>query len=222
MIHKIKILDDVVVKHILNFYEFCEFRDGESTGPKDKKVKNNQELYDEVHKPALNKLVLDKLYGNRTLTDGLLGYRFVPPLFLKYDEGCHYSFHNDFYFQNDSIKTDYSITIFLSDPSEYTGGELCIKVGDQEIEFKEPPGCAIVYPTGLWHTVRPITSGTRKVVVSWFESIIADDSIRSACYELSQLMERSLDENCEETLIRDQQLAIENIRFNLIRKHGKF
>lgn len=221
MIYKENVLDDVVIKHILNFYEFCKFRDGGSTGPKLKEIKNNVELFDEDHKPALDKLFLSHIEKNILIRESLMAKKFSSPLFLKYDEGMHYSFHNDF-FQQNGVRTDYSVTVFLSDPSEYEGGELNIKVGHQDIQFKEKPGTAVIYPTGLWHTVNPVTSGSRKVVVCWFESVISDPQIRDACYDIMDLIRRALDDEEDYKLSRNQMLTLENMRFKLLRRYGQF
>lgn len=221
MIYTEKVLDDIVVKHILNFYEFCEFRDGSATGSKTKDIKNNVELYDKNHKPALDKLFLSKIQNSVFIRENLLASRFSIPMFLKYDEDMHYSFHNDF-FQQNGVKTDYSVTVFLSDPSEYEGGELNIKVGNQDLIYKEEPGTAIIYPTGLWHTVNQVKSGSRKVVVFWFQSAVSDPYIRDACSDMMTLVKKSIDEEENFSLSREQTLILENTRFNLLRRYGNF
>jgi len=142
-------------------------------------------------------------------------------MFLKYDENMHYSFHNDHYEQS-GVKTHYSVTVFLSDPSEYEGGELIIKMGNQEMVYKEKPGMSIIYPTGLWHIVNNVTSGCRKVAVFWFQSIIDDPTIRDCCYDLSRIIYNS-NENPEEYNISTKQcLAIDNIKYKLMRVYGNF
>ena len=221
MIYKEKILDETVVKHILNFYEFCEFRDGASTGPKTKDIKNNTELYDKNHKPALDKLLLSKVKDSVFIRESLMATRFSIPMFLKYDEDMHYSFHNDF-FQQNGVRTDYSVTIFLSDPSTYEGGELNITIGNQNLSYKEEPGTAIIYPTGLWHTVNQVTSGSRKVVVFWFQSAISDPYLRNTCCDIMTLIKKSIDEEENFYLSREQTLILENMRFNLLRRYGNF
>jgi PKHD-type hydroxylase len=221
MIYKEKILDDAVVKHILNFYEFSKFRDGSDTGPKSKEIKDNTELYDPDHKPALDKLFLSHFEKNVFVRESLMACRFSNPMFLKYEENMHYSFHNDFFHQN-GVRTDYSVTVFLSDPSEYEGGELNIKIGNQDLVFKEEPGSAIIYPTGLWHTVNQVTSGSRKVVVVWFQSVISDPYIRDACCDIMDLIKRALDEEEDYELSRNQMLTLENMRFKLLRRYGQF
>lgn len=220
MIFVEKLLTDASVNHILNFYEFCEFRDGSNTGSSNKEVKYNLELYDKNHSPALENFFIEQVRKNEKIKCFLFPRKYSAPLFLKYDENMHYAFHND-YFQISGLKTHYSVTVFLSDPSEYEGGELIIKVGDQEILYKEPPGTAVIYPTGLWHSINKITSGSRKVVVFWFQSCIDDPSIRDCVCDLSQVLYNSI-HNPDLRLCNEQQMAIENVKYKLLRVYGTF
>jgi PKHD-type hydroxylase len=68
-----------------------------------------------------------------------------------------------------------SVTCSLSDPNDYEGGELEFdfrnnKNGKPVIHTcKEilPKGSIVVFPSYLWHRVRPITKGTRHSLVIW-------------------------------------------------------
>jgi PKHD-type hydroxylase len=68
-----------------------------------------------------------------------------------------------------------SVTCSLSDPSDYEGGEL-------EFDFKSNPdnnkgirkcaeisprGSIVVFPSFVWHRVKPVTKGTRYSLVIW-------------------------------------------------------
>lgn len=69
-----------------------------------------------------------------------------------------------------------SVTVSLSDVNEYEGGEL-------EFDFKNlapnkkqkiitckeilPKGSIVVFPSFVWHRVKPVTSGTRHSLVIW-------------------------------------------------------
>jgi len=62
-----------------------------------------------------------------------------------------------------------ALTVQLSDPSEYDGGEFEVWFGGSE-EFVEVPrqkGDVIIFPTFLMHRVKPITRGQRKALVFW-------------------------------------------------------
>ena len=66
-----------------------------------------------------------------------------------------------------------SMTIQLSDPSEYEGGDFCFKwlttngVHEEIVHDAKKLGTIIVFPSYIWHTVKPITKGTRKSLVCW-------------------------------------------------------
>ena len=72
-----------------------------------------------------------------------------------------------------------SMTCQLTDGSEYTGGELEFDFRNYDphmrdeskhrIQCKEilPKGSIIVFPSFVWHRVKPVTSGTRYSLVVW-------------------------------------------------------
>ena len=72
-----------------------------------------------------------------------------------------------------------SMTCQLTDGSEYTGGELEFDFRNYDphmrdelkhrVQCKEilPKGSIIVFPSFVWHRVKPVTSGTRYSLVVW-------------------------------------------------------
>ena len=69
-----------------------------------------------------------------------------------------------------------SVTCSLSDPSEYTGGELEFNFNDPEKTKKQnirkcieilPKGSICVFPSFVWHRVCPVKKGTRYSLVIW-------------------------------------------------------
>lgn len=66
-----------------------------------------------------------------------------------------------------------SVTISLSDPADYTGGNLKFDLGPHREKryhtCKEirPQGSIIVFPSHLYHQVTPVTRGTRYSLVAW-------------------------------------------------------
>ena len=67
-----------------------------------------------------------------------------------------------------------SITIWLNDPDEYEGGEFDIEVlgprekGKRYETLKLSKGSIVIFKSDKWHRVRPVTSGVRKSLVTWF------------------------------------------------------
>jgi len=65
-----------------------------------------------------------------------------------------------------------SVTINLTDPSTYDGGDLMFDLGENDggkitaSEAREQ-GSVIVFPSFLYHCVSPITKGTRYSLVNW-------------------------------------------------------
>ena len=66
-----------------------------------------------------------------------------------------------------------SMTIWLNDPDEYEGGEFDIETKGPYMDvryetFKLKKGSIVIFPSDKWHRVRPVTSGVRKSLVTWF------------------------------------------------------
>lgn len=68
-----------------------------------------------------------------------------------------------------------SVTVSLSDPKDYKGGELEFDYRNQNSGKKSihkckeilPRGSIIVFPSHVWHRVTPVTKGTRYSLVMW-------------------------------------------------------
>jgi PKHD-type hydroxylase len=79
------------------------------------------------------------------------------------------------------VRTDLAMTIFLTPPSSYDGGELVIEGSD---EIKLDVGEAFVYPATSIHHVAPVTRGVRLAVVTWLQSAVRNEQVRAALYDL--------------------------------------
>jgi PKHD-type hydroxylase len=60
-----------------------------------------------------------------------------------------------------------SITIQLSDPDEYEGGDLELWAGVGQVKAPRFQGCAVLFPSYILHRVTPVITGTRKSLVLW-------------------------------------------------------
>jgi PKHD-type hydroxylase len=60
-----------------------------------------------------------------------------------------------------------SISLMLSDPSEYTGGDFEIMTGKSPTQVLQPKGRAIAFPSYMMHRVTPIITGVRRSLVVW-------------------------------------------------------
>jgi PKHD-type hydroxylase len=81
-------------------------------------------------------------------------------------EGGHYDWHIDYGPQNPRPRK-LSLTVQLSEPSAYEGGELQFQAGPQAATAPKERGTIIVFPSFFLHRVTPVTSGTRKSLVIW-------------------------------------------------------
>ena len=88
------------------------------------------------------------------------------------DNEGHYDWHTD-----DQVSTGpnrvsarkISMTIQLSDPSEYEGGDFQFyRLTDMPEELKEK-GTVLLFPSSHLHRVTPVTKGVRKSLVAWFD-----------------------------------------------------
>jgi PKHD-type hydroxylase len=83
-----------------------------------------------------------------------------------YEGGGHYDWHLDIgpgLINHRKI----SITIQLSDPNDYEGGDLEIWSGGDFKKVEKLKGTSILFPSFLLHRVTPITKGIRKSLVLW-------------------------------------------------------
>lgn len=60
-----------------------------------------------------------------------------------------------------------SITVQLSDPEEYEGGDLQFMINHNAKSAPKTKGTAIVFPSYQMHRVLPVTSGNRMSIVGW-------------------------------------------------------
>ena len=103
----------------------------------------------------------------------ITGISFGLVQYTVYEEGDHYTWHTDEQDagQNHDKVRKLSFTLQLSDPSEYTGGELQLtdpSTGDALFGSKER-GSIIVFESRMLHRVKKVLSGTRKSIVGWIE-----------------------------------------------------
>jgi PKHD-type hydroxylase len=60
-----------------------------------------------------------------------------------------------------------SISIQLTNPEEYKGGELYLYDGDKGTLMDKTQGTLIIFPSYVLHEVMPVTKGTRNSLVTW-------------------------------------------------------
>jgi PKHD-type hydroxylase len=86
--------------------------------------------------------------------------------FTRYDAPTgHYGMHIDKTLNGTVRKL--SLTIQLSSPDDYEGGELALQFGKEPDLMPKNLGKMIVFPSYVLHEVRPVTKGTRYSLVAW-------------------------------------------------------
>ena len=99
-------------------------------------------------------------------------YKLAAMQYTEYhaNENGHYNWHHDIDWNgNNGLDRKLSITVQLSNPEEYSGGDFDFD------ECQSPPptiktkGTVLVFPSYLRHRVSPVTNGIRKSLVAWFE-----------------------------------------------------
>jgi len=188
------VLNEEDISVILDLMASANFREGSSSaGDEAKRVKNNHELFiSELETQRLNNLVMGKLVKNPSYIATAFAAKIAAPYYAKYSKGMHYGNHVDDPVMgppNQRYRSDISITIFLSDPDTYEGGQLVISTAFGEQEIKLNAGDAVLYPSSSTHRVAEVTKGERLVAVTWLQSTVRDPAKREILYKLSQARE---------------------------------
>ena len=108
-----------------------------------------------------------------------------PCQFTKYKKGQYYGWHCDSWDQpyqrqqgdpTHGKTRKLSVTVTLSDPKDYKGGELEFDFRNLDPDKKRnvkkcteilPKGSLVVFPSFVWHRVCPVKSGERNSLVIW-------------------------------------------------------
>jgi PKHD-type hydroxylase len=169
----------------------AEWVDGNVTsGYQSALAKNNLQLPEtapEAHEAG--QTILDALGRNPLFIAAALPLRIFPPLFNSYSGGQAFGTHidNAVRIQKGTgfrVRSDLSITVFLSSPDDYDGGELTIETAFGVQQVKLPAGHAVLYPSSSLHRVEPVTSGQRVASFFWIESMVRDDAARQTLFDL--------------------------------------
>jgi PKHD-type hydroxylase len=83
---------------------------------------------------------------------------------VKYEVGGFFKWHQDS--GNQKIDRKISISVQLSDHSDYEGGDLEFS-GLREMQLIKRRGNVIAFPSYLTHRVTPVTKGTRYALIAW-------------------------------------------------------
>ena len=179
------------VTTIINLLGKANFVDGRITASlAAKEVKNNLQV-DASNTEVLAQVqaMLDHALASSPLFQAAsIPQRVYPFMVSKYSTGKYYGWHVDSPIMGDpQMRTDLAMTIFLSDPSTYTGGELVLQTGGGVINFKPAQGDAVLYPCQYLHCVNEVKSGERIAAVTWVQSKVKSPEQRQLLFNLNQV-----------------------------------
>ncbi len=154
-------------------------------------VKDNQQYgFAPAEAQALSDLTLSALRRNALFYRYALPLDVSAPMINHYGAGHRYGWHYDSSLmqsaQGQEIRADLSATLFVSDPDDYDGGELCIDAGGVESRHKLAAGDMLVYQAGQLHQVTPVTRGVREAIVFWVQSRVRDHERRSLLFQMDR------------------------------------
>jgi PKHD-type hydroxylase len=187
------VLSQDEVAHVRRTLAETEWIDGNVTsGVQSALAKNNLQVPEDAPEArALGEIILRALGSNAMFNSAAFPLRVYPPLFNRYDAGMGFDAHVDNAIRYNAasrqrLRTDVSVTLFLSDPQDYDGGELVIEDTYGEQSVKLAAGDMVIYPADSLHRVEAVTRGSRWASFFWVQSMVRDDGNRALLHRFDQ------------------------------------
>ena len=188
-----KIISKRGAQDVLSHLNEMKWKPGVSASycPSEHEGGHNYEInaYDNELVSNLSKAIAKALVNKRQVREDTLAVVCLNPKFNKYHGGGEYRSHVDSGFIGGIIRSDYAVTLFLSDPKDYEGGEL--HVGGKR--YKAEQGHAVIYECGEPHHVTPVTEGERVCAVTWIQSKVQDPYKRKLLLKCHKFMRDNKD-----------------------------
>ncbi len=194
------------------------FVDGKTTATgAAKEAKNNLQATkeDNEHRLKAQQIVMNAIATHPLIQAFAMPKLILPPIISQYEPGMNYGWHTDSPIMGDAypVRIDMSMTLFLSAPETYTGGELVIHTPTGYVNFKLNKGDAIIYPTTRLHCVNPVTQGVRVAAVTWMQSFIKDTEKRELVMLVKTIQEMIASNNINSS----ENLMLLQVYSNLVR-----
>ncbi len=188
------ILPPPLIEKLQATFTSGEFVDGRQTtgGTNSKRKKNEEiqassmlrrELAEEVRKALVTNNDFRLLAQPKHVGDILLS---------RYREGMFYGDHVDNtvmgMVRGEPWRSDMSLTLFLSEPDSYEGGELVLNTDVHPESFKLLVGYMVLYSTLVLHRVNRVTKGERRAMVCWTQSMVRDPNQRQILWDVAQVL----------------------------------
>lgn len=191
-----EVLDKAQVAAFRQRMDAAGWDDGKTTaGAQSAAVKVNHQLPPTGElAQALGQQVLQALTANPLFLSAALPQKILPPMFNRYGPGETFGLHVDNAIRvnpltQERLRTDLSMTLFLSEPEEYDGGVLVIEdhYGPQEVKLSA--GDLVLYPSTSLHEVTPVTRGARVASFFWLQSMVRSNEYRTILFDLDQTIQ---------------------------------
>lgn len=197
------------------------WRDGRATaGTQAVHAKNNEQVIPGSEQAkAAQTLVLQALNRHALFFSATLPKKTFPPQFNRYGNDTNrYDDHVDGAVMHsattgESVRTDVSCTLFLSEPADYDGGELVINDTFGVQTVKLPAGHMVIYPSSSVHRVEPVTRGQRVASFFWVESMVRRDDQRRLLFDMDMDLLRLRAQHGEEPSV----VGLTGLYHNLLR-----
>jgi PKHD-type hydroxylase len=157
--------------------------------------RNNEVSVDSPEGKSAAEIAVTALRRHASFFSAALPASMSPPMMNRYISGMEYGDHCDAAIigRGSPMRADLSATLFISDPTDYDGGELVIDMVPGGHPTKLAAGDLMVYPANTIHHVAKVTRGTRVAMVFWVQSMVRDNERRSMLFDMGQTL-TSLDE----------------------------
>lgn len=189
------LIDEATVARLRGWLSEATFEDGRATaGGSAALVKRNEQVSSDPSSPdpkleEMQSFVEDLLWDHDLFNAAAQPKEILSPIFSRYSPGMSYGTHMDNALMG-GMRIDMSLTLFLSDPSTYDGGELIIDFATGQRAIKLPAGSAVLYATTAPHRVAEVTRGQRLAVVTWVRSFVRDPAAREILLDLKTTRDR--------------------------------
>lgn len=197
MLHIPEVLTADQVARCRRMFERANWVDGRVTaGAQTSAVKRNLQIPDDDPEALeCGQMIVAALHRSGLFMSSVLPLRVLPPMFNRYDAGMTFGSHVDNAIRRirttgETMRTDVSTTLFLSDPDDYEGGELVVEDTYGTHAVKLPAGDAIIYPATSLHHVTPVTRGARISSFFWTQSLIRNDGRRALLFDMDMAIMR--------------------------------
>lgn len=192
-LHVPGILPAPLLAQVRQAMDVLPFVDGRATaGGPAAQVKYNLQMADSPQKQQLDQMILQAIMSVPDVHKAFFPTKVYSLIYAKYNPEMTYGWHLDspIMMSHQPIRTDIAMTIFIADPETYEGGELEVRGPGATSSWKLAAGDAIFYPATTVHRVAPVTSGERRVVVTWIQSAVREPAHRQILFDLKQAHER--------------------------------